>query len=685
MGEVTSNLVVRFDLEASRDLVDAYRHAGAEVWNAGLRIGPLLAQAGDLLARPASRTTILDLGVLLGREARDVEWRVDFLEAFDGADAALAPLGSVPLVEGWRSVSADDLSHAQLAALLTHARTERELHDLVDWLMHDGGFALAGNDPFGTTRSIPEHLRDVFAAAVAVALSGGWEPSAGPLPPWLSAGLAPVESLPDRVLVDLAVDAFDQTDALDDPTTPNPFDLDVERGPFGPFASALVDRPEAGRLFIEQLLTEFDQTGDTRLDMHEDHTLRATQLADIVVAAGTHGEPEARERFVDRLVRTINADHDTNGPVFWATWAVHADLALEHGITTTEPTFDQHHLMPDFVRPTWEHHWHAHVSPFALRQTFEFVQAKKAEARLVGKALDPVGSLSDWVLDRFTPDTTERYNDPGGTYSTRPKDDFHGLRFHHSAADRGRHVLIHALHDSSDRGDIGQDEFAIIDHGLGAGGRPTYTINLPGVIDLSNPVPGWDPQHMSVRDMDMAALLSATSSRVEDNLYAQMVNSGLKRNGVPFQANLLLVGHSFGADTAADLAADPIFTADFHVTHIVAAGYDSGPQLAHIDPDVDVVVLQNEDDKAILLESTQRRSAMSVASVSINTFAHEVRTFDGGLGSDIGHHQDRYIAYLEEANDPELTRFFESLAATGYARSGTSVAIDVTLDQNLVH
>ncbi len=71
--------------------------------------------------------------------------------------------------------------------------------------------------------------------------------------------------------------------------------------------------------------------------------------------------------------------------------------------------------------------------------------------------------------------------------------------------------------------------------------------------------------------------------------------------------------------------------------------------------------------------------------MSVNTFAHEVRTFAGGWGADIGHHQDRYVTYLETTDDAELTRFFESITATGYADSGTSVAIDVTLDQNLLN
>lgn len=680
--------IVRIDTDVARTLARRYGLAGETLWDAHLSVGMLLRDAADLLDQAVLVPPFAEIGLLLGRDGDDLAWRVNFLEATDGFDLVAAELAGRRPVHDWASRESNDLSFEQLAVLITRTESKNELDRLMTWMLHSGsypGSAFEREDILDDQPTIPAEYRALFAGALITAYEGGWRGDDGRIPAWLTAGMATYGELSDDALVELGRVAFDADGALGNSTTPNPFAIDRKAGLFTPFADRFVTQPAVGRQFIDSLLLGFAHTGDTPLNMHEDGSFRVVQLADIVVAAGTWGPLGERTEFVDRLVRVINADRDTSGPMFWATWAVHADLALEHDIVTTEPTFDQHHLMPDFIRPSWEHHWHKRVSPFALRSAFEFVQLEKTKANAWSQVLNPNRAISEWVFDRFTPTVVDPYNDAGGTYTARPKDNFHGMRFHFSDADRGRHVLIHALEDGSDRGDIAQDEFAIIDHGTGAGGRPTYTVNLPGVIDLSNPVPGWDPQHMSVRDMDMAALLSATSINIEDNLYAQMVRRGLQQNGVPFLSNLLLVGHSFGADTVADLAADGGFTEDYNVTHVVAAGYDSVPQLAHIGPDIDVLVLQNEDDKAILLESTQRHSAMSFESVSVNTFAHNVRTFAGGWGTDIGHHQDRYITYLRTTDDAELTRFLESITATGYADSGTSVAIDVTLDQNLLN
>ena len=262
-------------------------------------------------------------------------------------------------------------------------------------------------------------------------------------------------------------------------------------------------------------------------------------------------------------------------------------------------------------------------------------------------------------------------------------DDFRGLGPFAAPVNRGRHAINNALHEASPEGAIAADEFSVIDHGIGVNGRPTYTVNLPGVIDLSKPVPGFDPHHASVRDMDSVALRSAPTASVDDNLYAQFVKRGLRVNGVPLGSNLMLVGHSFGADTVLDLAADSAMLENYKVTHVVAAAYDSVPQLAAVSPDIDVLVLQNTADQAIALEAFHRRAGTGDHQISINTFAHEIRRFDGGFGTDVGHHPDRYIAYLNEANDAELERFLTSVDGTGYGRTGSTVAIDVSLDPAL--
>jgi len=216
--------------------------------------------------------------------------------------------------------------------------------------------------------------------------------------------------------------------------------------------------------------------------------------------------------------------------------------------------------------------------------------------------------------------------------------------------------------------------------------------------------------------------------------------------------NKVLVGNSGGELgvrgwlTALDLASDSHFNgpSGFNVTHVVAAGYDSEPQLNDIPDATHVLVLQNRDDVPVLAEAAEHvltqpiedvneiiegaadfnvgevlgglfgavkhqtavpsaplRHVVSHADDVIGDLGHgdlagaaedavlpipstECRTesqvdvmFDGGFG-DYGHHQDRYVEFVDKTTDPLVLGFFGSLA-TGAAVSGTAVAVDVSV------
>ncbi len=130
---------------------------------------------------------------------------------------------------------------------------------------------------------------------------------------------------------------------------------------------------------------------------------------------------------------------------------------------------------------------------------------------------------------------------------------------------------------------------------------------LPGVIDL-NPVHfGLDDTSRSVRDVDQTALDSSVNSRVESNPYAMMVRDYVldPKNGIPIGADVMLVGHSLGGDTALDLAADPTFNNSLtgvNVTHVVSAAYFNQPQLDQVPSSTRVLVLQNNRDAPVIAE-----------------------------------------------------------------------------------
>lgn len=166
--------------------------------------------------------------------------------------------------------------------------------------------------------------------------------------------------------------------------------------------------------------------------------------------------------------------------------------------------------------------------------------------------------------------------------------------------ERARSLLERALADTADQRQIRADEFEVVRLDTGR-----FVVVLPGVVDLSSPDPGWHEHHRSVRDLDRAAFESARSTGLDGNHYARLVHTGLAGVDVPAGAELLLVGHSFGADTALDLAADPAFNgpSGYRVTHVLAAGYHSGPQLGAVPGSTSVLVVQNRRDVPVIAEA----------------------------------------------------------------------------------
>lgn len=236
-------------------------------------------------------------------------------------------------------------------------------------------------------------------------------------------------------------------------------------------------------------------------------------------------------------------------------------------------------------------------SPLALpsddRSWFE-----RGAMALLPTGNDPGLVVADWLVGLFTPINTPQHGDLGGQFTSEERDPFSidGADAH----DRGIAAINQFLTDTGNPTQILNDEFEIVDHG-----DNTFTVVLPGVTDLSSMPAGFglDPFNETVRDVDQYALRSATGSDVDDNEYAILVRRYL-REELPAGANIMLVGHSYGGDTVADLAADSSFNGPdgFNVTHVVSAAYHSEPQLDHIPDHTEVLILQNDIDLPVLAE-----------------------------------------------------------------------------------
>lgn len=316
--------------------------------------------------------------------------------------------------------------------------------------------------------------------------------------------------------------------------------------------------------------------------------------------------------------------------------------------------------------------------------------------------------------------------DPDGTYTGAIRGHYYvdpGDGSRNGQVEAGGATVTAALRHTGDgqhfggNGDTGhpdnggktqQDEFEIIELDNG-----NYIVNLPGVIDLSSKVSdvangrspfGLDPYNRSVRDVDRYAGPSSLSADVDDNRYAQMVREYILEN-VPEGANVMLVGHSFGGDTALDLASDPTFNnpeTGVNVTHAVSAGYYSQPQLDSVPDGTQVLVLENNQDVVVNAESRNpglpredkplRVPAPLAPDIGpfdapINRVSTEgdnvvISKFNGGVGKDVGHHPDRYAHHIETVDNAAIQNYLASVADSGYTGSGTPIAIDVSVPED---
>ena len=654
----------------ARHLIASYSRASQTFIDHGEMLDELVREAASLLDRPLPTVPLVELGQALHADAEHLG---DFLEFVERTDGFPALLHALPNLCGSSTCDDGSREFLTLARLLTNAESVAELIDAVDAMTISDAFSSEGAF---TTSTIPRELRSIFATAFAIALDHGWWNA--DLPLTVAAGVPTYgDPSPDTLLTLAHLLATDRSYQPFE-TSANPFDLPRGEGLFGPVAHALADNPELAREFIGDLLA-----GDKNHAFHRQSAPRSDQLAQIIIAAGSGPDLQARTTFANHLIGTLNDGDATTSEVFWTTWAVHADLALEHNIETTTPTFGVKRAVPEAIRPHWEDLWNDHIGPAVLKF---LAGSGRAAQQTYDSFATPLTVNATYNDEAFH---VGPGNDPGGTFTTRTlieaaealrAGSITTSRSAETASARGRRAVNSALRDVAPEGPIALDEFAVINHGPAADGVPSYSVLLPGVIDLSNPSPGFDSQHASVRDVDEVAIHSAPSASVEDNRYAQLVIAGLHEIGVPSRSNVLLIGHSFGADTVLDLAADDDFNNRYNLTHVVAAAYDSIPQLAAVPASIDVLVLQNEDDKVITLERFHRAVGQGDESISINTFAHDFREFDGGLGTDLGHHPDRYIDYLNNTHDVALDEFLASIDEAGFTTNGAKVAIDVSVE-----
>lgn len=264
------------------------------------------------------------------------------------------------------------------------------------------------------------------------------------------------------------------------------------------------------------------------------------------------------------------------------------------------------------------------------------------------------------------------------------------------ASEHGVDAIVEAFWATGDGARADRDEIEIrqLDNGR-------YIVVLPGVTDLTDHLddvargfptgdaadPWYDNDANTVRKMRYA--ISAANDPDFVDPYALVVAEQMQRAGIPVGADVMIIGHSYGAYAAMNLAANDSFnsadgdSAGYHVnvTHVLAAGADTDWQLAGVPPQTNALVLNNRNDPVVRAEDIgSRHGNTNAASVT-----HVERVFSGGWWDD-GHKVETYVGALRStAHDHADVRGFLESAGASYngAGSRSSVKVPDPLIENL--
>ncbi|MDW3215461.1 MAG: hypothetical protein R8G01_15775 [Ilumatobacteraceae bacterium] len=399
-------------------------------------------------------------------------------------------------------------------------------------------------------------------------------------------------------------------------------------------------------------------------------------------------------------------------------------------LTTTARRFgrcsvllEQHraHLTSLYVGAGWvgddaernRREWTAVGAP-ALLQTSEFLaeiearllrhadEQRRASAATATPTAGPVGFGGGWIDDllddwfggddRPAVPTVPPVGEPGAIVGLRPS----GF----DAPSDGRGAVLAAMEGLADESRIGRDEIEIraLDNGR-------YVVVLPGVTDLSagidqfvdrvrddpfgvgdagrDAIDTWaDSDAPTVRKMRYA-YEAAVRDDTTVNEYSVVTIAALEAAGVPAGAEVMIIGHSFGAYTAMDLAADPAFNAahgldplGYHVqvTHVVAVGAETDWRFDEVPADTDTLVLNNRFDLVYRTEDLLHRDG------DAEHPGHLEQNFWGGWRGS-GHDEHNYIDWLADTGNNGVEDWLDGAGAR-YTAGGTRVSAQVP-DPNL--
>lgn len=191
-----------------------------------------------------------------------------------------------------------------------------------------------------------------------------------------------------------------------------------------------------------------------------------------------------------------------------------------------------------------------------------------------------------------------------------------------------------------DGGKAGTPDAAVRITAVDKGNGPAYIVTIPGTSE-------WNVRSGS-NPMDTVGNLSSAAGNM--STASQAVEMAMRQAGIPSGAPVMLVGHSQGGMTAANLAADPEFRSRFNVTNVMA--YGSPIDSTRIPSDVKTLALQHPFDVVPRLDLGNSKPGGPVLFPWESSNGATVVTLPSPPGSGMGdvvanHNYNAYVTSVE--------------------------------------
>jgi hypothetical protein len=213
----------------------------------------------------------------------------------------------------------------------------------------------------------------------------------------------------------------------------------------------------------------------------------------------------------------------------------------------------------------------------------------------------------------------------------------------------------------------------------GDGNVRVTTIDSPEGPRVIVSIPGTQPWNPLAGDNPMDVTGNFVTAGGGRSTMTEAVVLAMQNANIPPGAEVMLVGHSQGGMTVADLASDSAFVSEYNVTNAVTFG--SPIDSNHIDPSVSVLEMQHRSDVVPRLDLGDARYSPLPNVVPFlpgghnETANHTTVTMDNPASwyDPMGNHShEAYSNSIKDSNDPGLAAYEQQLRDNGFLTNDPS-------------